>query len=112
MATQEQCSAAVSDVVERFNSHDAGPKRQRVPRRSVAVTVLDLDVTYKGDLIDGYIVDVRRSTTHRADLRLLCTSDDLLGLVAGEIPFVHAWSSGRIRIDASIVDLIKLRALV
>lgn len=112
MASEAQCFAAVSTVVERFNSHDAGKKRQRVPKRSVGVTVLDLDITFKGDLVDGYLVDLRRSSSHQADLRLLCSSDDLIGLVEGEIPFAHAWSTGRIRIDASIFDLMKLRSLV
>lgn len=111
MATQEECLIVITDVVQRFNDHDAGNKRDRLPTRTVGITILDLDVTYKADLVAGYIVDVRLSQSHNADIRLLCSSDDLLGMVNGEVSFPHAWSTGRVRIDASLRDLIKLRAL-
>lgn len=111
MATQEECLTAITDVVQRFNDHDAGKKRERLPARTVGVTILDLDVTYKADLVAGYIVDVRLSKSHHADIRLLCSSDDLLGMVSGDVSFPHAWSSGRVRIDAGLRDLMKLRAL-
>jgi hypothetical protein len=112
MATQEECHAAVLVVVERFNSHDAGRRRQRIPDRSVACTLLDLDVTFGGRLHEGFIVDVARSQTHSADLRVLCSSDDLLALVGGELGFAHALSTGRVRLDASIRDVLRFRALM
>ena len=112
MATQEECLAAILIVVERFNAHDAGRRRQRIPDRSVACTVLDLDTTYAGRLDHGFVVDVARSRTHSADLRMLCTSDDLVAMVAGELRFSHALSSGRVRLDASIRDVLRLRALM
>lgn len=111
MATQEECLAAIAGVVQRFNDHDAGKKRERLPARTVGVTILDLDLTYKADLVAGYIVEIRKSQSHHADIRLLCSSDDLLGMVNGEVSFPHAWSTGRVRIDASLRDLMKLRAL-
>jgi len=45
-------------------------------------------------------------------LRLTTTSDDLLALTDGSLPVMRAWTSGRLRIDASIVDLLKLRTLL
>ena len=45
MATPEECFAAIMSVVERFNSIDAGRKRERIPPRSVGCTLLDLDIT-------------------------------------------------------------------
>jgi putative sterol carrier protein len=111
MATQEDCLEAILTVVERFNSHDAGKKRERIPSRSVGCTILDLDITYCGKTVDGYVVDVARSATHSADLRVLCTSDDLIDLVNGDLSFAHAWSTGRVRLDASLRDLIRLRSL-
>lgn len=112
MATEEECLAAVRSAVDRFNSHDAGAKRQRIPARSVGVTILDLDVTLKGDLVGGYLVEVRRSASHQADIRLLCSSDDLVGMVQGEVAFTNAWATGRVRLDASFRDLLKLRSLL
>ena len=111
MATQEECLSAINVVVERFNSHDAGDKRQQIPRRSVGCTVLDLDITYKGRLVDGFVRDVAQSKAHDADIRLICTSDDLVRMVNHELSFSHAWSTGRVRLDASLRDLMRLRSL-
>ena len=112
MATLEQCQAAIEEAVERFNSIEAGDKRHRVPERTVGCTVLDLDVTYRGRLVDGFLVEVAESEEHAADMRLLCNSDDLVAMVNRELRFSHAWSTGQVRIDASIRDLIKFRALL
>jgi putative sterol carrier protein len=39
------------------------------------------------------------------------TSDDLLKLVDGELNMASAWASGRVKIDASVFDLLKLRSV-
>jgi putative sterol carrier protein len=39
------------------------------------------------------------------------TSDDLLDLVAGRLPMASAWATGRVRIDASVLDLLRLRSV-
>ncbi len=112
MAAREDCFAAIVEVVDRFNAHDAGRKRERIPARSVGCTILDLDVTYRGHLEDGYVVRVAESDEHSADIRVVCSSDDLVGMVRGDLSFAHLFSTGRVRLDASIRDLMRLRALV
>ncbi len=111
MATREECLAAILEVVERFNDHDAGGKRERVPQRTVGCTILDLDVTYRGRLDRGFIVGVAESQEHQADIRILCTSDDLVAMVNRDVGFAHLYSTGRVRIDATLRDLIRLRSL-
>jgi hypothetical protein len=111
MATQEVCLAAILEAVERFNAHDAGSKRERVPERTVGCTILDLDVTYRGRLEQGFIVGVAESLEHQADIRIICSSDDLVAMVNREVRFAHLYSTGRVRIDASLRDLIRLRSL-
>jgi hypothetical protein len=111
MATQEECLVAITMAVARFNAHDAGAKREKIPARTVGCTILDLDVTYRGRLVDGFLVEVAKSAAHQADIRVLCSSDDLVDLVSGDLGFAHAWSSGRVRLDASLRDLIRFRAL-
>jgi len=112
MATEQECLAAITMMTDRFNTHDAGNKRERVPRRSIGVTVLDLDITVRGDLVDGYLVNVVTDRNHKADMRLICQSDDLIAMVDGELPIAQAWSSGRVRIDASLRDMMRMRALL
>jgi putative sterol carrier protein len=48
----------------------------------------------------------------RADITLRVGSDDLVDLVEGRISFLSAFTSGKVRVDASIVDLLRLRSLL
>jgi hypothetical protein len=112
MATQEACFAAICTVVAKFNDLDVGAKRKKIPQRTVGCTLLDLDLTYLGNLEGGYLVDVRETRVHVSDMRLICVSDDLIAIVDGDLKFSHAWSTGRIRLDASMRDLIRLRSLL
>ena len=48
----------------------------------------------------------------RADITLRVASDDLVDLVEGRISFLSAFTSGKVKVDASIVDLLRLRSLL
>jgi putative sterol carrier protein len=37
--------------------------------------------------------------------------DDLVKLVAGELNMAAAWATGRVKVDASVRDIIKLRSI-
>ena len=39
------------------------------------------------------------------------SSDDLIRFVAGELNFASAWAAGRVKVDARVVDLLKLRSI-
>ncbi len=45
-------------------------------------------------------------------MRLAAASDDLLALVDGELSPPMAWATGRLKVQASPLDLLKLRALI
>jgi putative sterol carrier protein len=40
------------------------------------------------------------------------TSDDLVALTDGQLNVASAWATGRLRVDASIKDMLRLRALL
>ena len=48
----------------------------------------------------------------RADITLRVGSDDLVDLVEGRISVPSAFTSGKVKVDASIVDLLRLRSLL
>jgi putative sterol carrier protein len=39
------------------------------------------------------------------------SSDDLIRLTSGKLNFATAWATGKIRVDANVFDLLKLRSL-
>ncbi|MCZ9336986.1 sterol-binding protein, partial [Streptomyces sp. TRM76130] len=85
------------------------------PDRSVTCHLTDLDVTFAGRMADGGI-DVRETLTgpppQKAEIRLAMTGDDLVALVDGELHFAKAWGSGRVRLEAGLRDLFRLRRLL
>jgi hypothetical protein len=112
VATEDQCRAAIEILVDRLAAVDGEVKRDKVPDRTIGCTLLDLDVTYVGELKDGELVNVRReSGMTKPQLRLILNSDDLIELTEGRLKFAHAWATGRVRLDASLRDLFRLRAL-
>jgi hypothetical protein len=47
----------------------------------------------------------------KADIRLTMSSDDLVALTDGRLSFGPAWASGRIKLEAGLRDLLRLRKL-
>jgi len=83
--------------------------------RSLSCRITDLDVTFVGRLRDGRIVvldTVEGPPREKAEIRLAMTGDDLVAMVDGELHFAKAWGSGRVRLEAGLRDLIRLRRLL
>ena len=112
MATVEECEAAMHKLAERLRSPDAADTRGKVLDRSVTCSLRDLGVTFAGQLRDGEIQDIRRVDSPDGQIKLAMASDDLLALVDGRLSFAKAWASGRLKVDASVFDLLKLRSLL
>jgi hypothetical protein len=83
--------------------------------RSVSCHITDLDVTFVGRMTGGRI-DVRDTVqgppADKAQIRLAMTGDDLVALVDGELHFAKAWGSGRVKLEAGLMDLFRLRKLL
>jgi len=87
--------------------------RAHVQDRTVSCRITDLDVTFRGRLSDGALVDLTDSiSSEPAQIRLTMSSDDLVDLVGGRLSFPHAWATGRIKLDASLRDLLRLRSFL
>jgi hypothetical protein len=115
VATLEQCRAAVEELARRLATLDHDARRQHARDRTVSCRLPDLDVTFHGRLHDGQLIDITISserTQPPANLRLRTSSDDLLALVDGSLSVPEAWVSGRLKIDASLRDLLRLRSML
>lgn len=112
MATPQEVEAAVRSLVERLAVIDPELRRRYSADRSVSCHVVDLDVIWSGRLCDDGLRDVTDTATNRAQVRLAVTSDDLLALARGTLTVPSAWAMGRLRVQASPLDLLRLRALL
>jgi predicted lipid carrier protein YhbT len=109
VATVEECEAAMHKLADRLRSPDGEEARGKMIDRSISCHLRDLDVTFGGQLRGGEIVDIHRTPTPDGQIKLSTTSDDLVALVDGRLNFANAWAAGRLKIDANVLDLLKLR---
>jgi hypothetical protein len=113
MASVEDCERAFDQLADRLAEADPSARKKASFDRTLTCTLRDLGVTFAGRLKDGQLVDIHRldSANGKAQVRMTMTSDDLLALVGGTLNMASAWASGRVKIDASVLDLIRLRSV-
>lgn len=110
MADLDQCRIAISALAARLGT--PGENRAEGLDRTVSARILDLGVTFRGHLHEGVLDDiVTGEDGPNAAIRLELSSDDLLLLAAGELSIGSAWLTGRVKIHASLGDLLRLRSL-
>ncbi|WP_254920832.1 alkyl sulfatase C-terminal domain-containing protein [Blastococcus mobilis] len=84
--------------------------------RSLSCRLTDLDEVVVGRLGSGAVRDLRvlphGPAVPRADIRLTMTSDDLVALTNGKLHFGPAWATGRVKLEAGLRDLLRLRKLL
>lgn len=109
MATVDECEQALHLLAERMAANTSSGKAGF--DRSLTCKLRDLDVIFGGQIARGELTGVTRVDNTAAQVRLDMTSDDLVSLVEGNLKVAAAWASGRIKIDASILDLVRLRSI-
>lgn len=115
MATIEECRAALEKLSDNMQKADGNVRAAAAMDRSVSCRITDLDVTFVGRLSDGRIVvdeTVQGSPPEKAQIRLTMAGDDLVAMVNGGLNFAKAWGSGRVRLEAALLDLFRLRKLL
>ncbi|MEV4195155.1 SCP2 sterol-binding domain-containing protein [Streptomyces toxytricini] len=115
MATIDECRAALDRLSDNLARAGGDVRGAAALDRSLSCHVTDLDHTFAGRLEKGRIrVDgvAAGPPAGKADIRLAMTGDDLVALVAGELNFARAWASGRVRLEAGLRDLLRLKKLL
>jgi putative sterol carrier protein len=111
MATMQECEQAFAQLADRLAHADPAARRKAATDRTLSCTVRDLDITFGARLHDGLLLDIKQVSTADAQVRMTMNSDDLVDLVAGRLNLAAAWSSGRVKVDARVFDLLKLRSI-
>ena len=115
MATVEECERALLQLAERLAAVDPEVRGRYVVTRTLACRVPDLDVVFLGTIGDAGIEEIRctpGSDTSGAQVRMAAASDDLVSLTKGELSPPVAWATGRLKVQASPLDLLKLRNML
>ncbi|MDH2392882.1 MULTISPECIES: SCP2 sterol-binding domain-containing protein [Streptomyces] len=116
MATTEECRDALDRLSDSLARADGGVRAAAALDRSLSCHITDLRITFTGRLSAGRITVTDAlpgpPPAERAQIRLTMAGDDLLALVAGDLDFARAWASGRVRLEAGVRDLLRLRSLL
>jgi len=111
VATLEQCRTALAQLSEQLAVNAEAGSRLDF-NRSLACRITDLDAAFHGRLQDGSITELTDGDDPKAKIALVISSDDLLELVAGRLDAKRAFANGRLKIKASVFDLLKLQRLL
>ena len=110
MATIEQSMTALKGVLGDIASHKATAGLDR----SVSCRFPDLGQVVLGRLHDGVIDELRvvddGPQVPRADVRLTMSSDDLVAMTDGRLSFPKAFIAGRVKVEAPLRDMFRLRS--
>ncbi len=114
MATIDECRAALDQLAARLAGLGTEARERHSADRTVSLDVTDLGCCFRGRLADGELIDMELDDDGggKAQLRLRCSSDDLIALTTGDLGVGSAWASGRLKVDASLPDLLRLRSLL
>jgi len=113
VATLEAVESAVNGLVERLAEIDPEVRRRYAIERTVTCRLRDLDVILLASVDDdGTISEIRQGKRGDGQVKLSASSDDLIALIEGRLAIATAWATGKLKIDASMLDLLKLRALL
>jgi hypothetical protein len=112
MASVNRCITALEGIL---GDLAAKPAAQGLDR-SLSCRLTDLGQVVRGRLARGSVRELRAepdgSSVEKADIRLTMTSDDLVALTDGHLSFGPAWASGRVKLEAGLRDMLRLRSLL
>ena len=111
MASEQECDDAFRLLAELLQAVDPAVRKKYVIDRTVSCKVNDLGVTWSARLCDDGLLGIARDTETKAQIRFSLNSDDLLALVAGRQPVPSAFATGRLRVQAGPLDMLRLTSL-
>jgi hypothetical protein len=113
MTSAEECRAALQKLAGRLSELSPAERDQYFGNRTISVTIPDLAVTFVTLLGTGNN-PVREAAPGEppADIRITAKSDEVIALAEQPMNIARAWVTGRVRIEASMKDLFRLRRLL
>ncbi len=112
MASVEEVETVLEDLLDRLAEIDDTTSALLPSRRTIEARCPDLDLVRLALWDKGRIHPLESLNGRRPDIRISVRSSDLLAMAAGDLTFARAYASNRVRLDASMGDLLRLRAVL
>jgi len=114
LATAEECRKALESLTAKIADMSPEDRAARIADRTLSCRVTDLGITFRTRLSPDGADPVREQTTADppAQIRFSAASADVVALSGDPGGLARAWLSGRVRVDGSLLDLLRLRKLI
>jgi hypothetical protein len=113
MASAQECQQALQKLAGRLSEMSPADRANYFADRTMSVTIPDIGVTFVTRLGSGDD-PVREAAPDEppADIKLTADSDEVVSLAETPMNIGRAWVSGRVKVEASVKDLFRLRRLL
>lgn len=111
MATADECRKALETLVGRIAEMSPQDRAAHFPERTMSARVPDLGlvfVTRVGPHGADPVVEAAPGDKP-AQVRFTANSDDLVWIAEDLARFARAWFTGKLKVEASLLDLLQLR---
>jgi predicted lipid carrier protein YhbT len=114
MATAEECRLALESLTGRIAEMDPADRQAHLVDRVISCKVSDLGVTFVTKLGPDGASPVREANGSEppAQVRFTAKSDDLVAIARDPESIGRAWLTGRLKVEASIWDILRLRKIL
>jgi predicted lipid carrier protein YhbT len=114
MASAEECREALQALTGRLGEMNEKERSSFFSNRTFSCHVTDLGVTFFTRITENGAEPVKEVGPDEppADIRLTANSDDVVALAGTPANIARMWMAGRVKIQASIRDLLALRRLL
>jgi hypothetical protein len=114
MATAEECRTALDGLLGRLSEMDEQSRARKLSDRSLSCRVTDLGITFVTRLGPQGADPLKEAgpDTPRAQVRFSGQSDAIVAVAADLGSFGKAWITGKIKVEASVMDILSLRKML
>ncbi len=112
MASVGEVEEVLERLLHRLGDVDPSTRSLLPSRRTIEASCPDLGLVRHAEWQRGTLTLLDEAPPRRCDIRISVHSDDLLEIMDGDLSFSRAYASNRLRLDASMADLLRLRAIL
>jgi len=116
MSSIDSCLVGIEKINQRILAEPEEERRKHIRERSVSVVVPDLATAFDMRLtLDGLADVAHRSLdlpSPKPQVRITVDSDGLVALAEGRLDATRALLTRRVRVEAAVGDLLRMRRLL
>jgi hypothetical protein len=111
MATAEECRKALETLVGRIAEMNPADRAAQFPERTMSARVPDLGLLFVTRLGPHGADPIEEAApgSKPAQVRFTANSDDLVWIAEDPARFARGWLTGKLKVEASLMDLLQLR---